>query len=300
MNNPACDLFISHADTDRVWVEGFLLPALGLSPERVITKRDFQPGAAIVAEFEHAVASSRYTLVVLSPSYLVDEWAAFGGQLASYSSIAEQQNRLIPLVLKPCELPLHVEFRVRLDCTNTSNWESEVSRLRTLLNQPDPTREHIPCPYPGMVPFSEQDARFFFGRDNEIAEMRQRLRHQNFMLVIGPSGSGKSSLVFAGLVPELYKQQPGEWLVKSVRPGEAPLSALAQALGISAPTQIQGWKDAVHVVLGQTSSARQLLLVIDQFEEIFVQASKPDQFAFIAAIQALRHVENCARADHAR
>src|SRR5215212_2091328 len=59
------------------------------------------------------------------------------------------------------------------------------------------------CPYPGMVPFSPDDARFFYGREPEIAEMLQRLRVGRYLLIIGPSGSGKSSLVTAGLLPAL-------------------------------------------------------------------------------------------------
>jgi ABC-type multidrug transport system fused ATPase/permease subunit len=55
------------------------------------------------------------------------------------------------------------------------------------------------CPYPGMVPFRPEDARFFYGREGEIEEMVLRLRGQDFLLVIGPSGSGKSSLVFHSL-----------------------------------------------------------------------------------------------------
>jgi hypothetical protein len=134
MNDPAYDVFISHADADRAWVEGFLLPALGLPPERIITKRDFQLGAAIVAEFEHAVASSRYTLVVFSPSYLADEWSTFGAELASYSSVAERRDRLIPLVLKPCELTsgLHQHEQLgRRGFPSTCSAESAGATART-------------------------------------------------------------------------------------------------------------------------------------------------------------------------
>ena len=113
---------------------------------------------------------------------------------------------MIPLYLKPCTLPLHLDFLVRLDCTLEANWTGEVSRLRELLSQPQPTTQYIPCPYPGIVPFSATDSVRFFGREQEIRELRHKLRHQNLLLVIGPSGSGKSSLVFAGLAAELERQ----------------------------------------------------------------------------------------------
>jgi len=75
-----CDLFISYAEADRAWVEGYLLDALGLPPDCVITRQEFHPGAAAVAEFERAVTGSRYTVLVLSPAYLADEWSTFGEQ----------------------------------------------------------------------------------------------------------------------------------------------------------------------------------------------------------------------------
>ena len=87
------DLFVSHARDDRQWVAGFLLPALGLPAERVITPDDFRPGAAVVDEFERAVLDSRYTLLVLTPAYLADEWATFGEQLSTHASVAALAQR---------------------------------------------------------------------------------------------------------------------------------------------------------------------------------------------------------------
>jgi len=172
------EVFVSFAAGDRDWVEGYLLPALALPSGRVITNQptssseSFQLGADVVDEFERAVTSSRFTLLVLSCAYLNDKWSVFGGRLASYAAVAEQRNRLIPLLReRDCTLPLHIEFRVRLDCSEQSRWEAEIGRLRQLLAQPEPKPERIPCPYPGMVPFQEKDARFFYGREGEIGQM---------------------------------------------------------------------------------------------------------------------------------
>ena len=89
----------------------------------------------------------------------------------------------------------------------------------------------IPCPYPGMVPFRSEDASHFYGREGEIAQMVGLLRHQHFMMVIGPSGSGKSSLVQAGLLPELARSRYFEesyWLVRRMRPGHQPSAVLGR------------------------------------------------------------------------
>ncbi len=103
-------------------------------------------------------------------------------------------------------------------------------------------------PFRGLSPFLFEDREFFFGRDQLIADLRKRLLAHPFLAILGRSGSGKSSLVFAGLIPELLKADPAlVWA--SFRPGETPIDALAAAL--SALPENGG------------------LLVADQFEEIF-------------------------------
>jgi WD40 repeat protein len=287
------DVFVSFADGDRGWVEGYLLPTLALPQGRVITSQrtsrseSFQPGAAIVNEFERAVTGSRYTLLVLSRAYLADQWSTFGEQLASYTAVAEQRDRLIPLLReRDCPLPLRIEFRVRLDCTDQNNWEPEIGRLRELLAQPEPKPERIPCPYPGMIPFSGKDAGSFYGREDEIRQMLQHFRNQRLLFVIGPSGCGKSSLVFAGLLPQLQSSryfEEGFWLVKQMRPGPRPVQALGRLLD-GDPSKL----------LTSNPPAQRLLLVVDQFEELFSQAEQSEQSGFINALQALRTMENCA------
>src|SRR3954454_14213112 len=62
-------------------------------------------------------------------------------------------------------------------------------------------------PYPGLRPFEEREQRLFFGRDRQIKEILQRLERSSFAVVIGGSGSGKSSIVNAGVIPSLRKKQ---------------------------------------------------------------------------------------------
>ena len=85
-----------------------------------------------------------------------------------------------------------------------------------------------------MVPFRKEDARFFHGRDDEIQDLLTLVRQHRFVLVIGPSGSGKSSLVMAGLLPRLDDPMHfprGTWRVLTMRPGATPLEELARVLG---------------------------------------------------------------------
>jgi len=154
----------------------------------------------------------------------------------------------------------------------------------------------VACPYPGMVPFRAVDARYFYGREDEVARMVKLLRRQRFMMVIGPSGSGKSSLVYAGLLPELERSRyfdQGYWLIQTMRPGPFPTEALAAVLGINGDREEFG-PGSVDALLEAHAPAERLLLLVDQFEEVFTQAEREQQARFIAALQALRVADNCA------
>jgi hypothetical protein len=95
----------------------------------------------------------------------------------------------------------------------------------------------MPCPYPGMRPFAADDADSFHGRDSEIAELIGRLRAgEREIFVIGPSGSGKSSLVTAGVLPRLVRGVAGlgQFVIRELRPGEQPAERLGQMLEVPA------------------------------------------------------------------
>lgn len=83
-------------------------------------------------------------------------------------------------------------------------------------------------PFRGLLPFGERHVDFFYGRDPEIAALLERLREQPVLPIVGASGTGKSSLVQAGIIPRLREQGP--WKVLSMRPGRSPFLALAARL----------------------------------------------------------------------
>ncbi|PID58768.1 hypothetical protein CSB45_01860, partial [candidate division KSB3 bacterium] len=84
------------------------------------------------------------------------------------------------------------------------------------------------CPYRGLEVFREQDADLFFGRADLVGTLQQMVAQQPFVAVIGASGSGKSSVVYAGLIPLLRRL--GQWHIACFRPGKRPFHALAAAL----------------------------------------------------------------------
>ena len=89
-------------------------------------------------------------------------------------------------------------------------------------------------PYPGLRPFEATEADLFFGREEHVDALLERLSASHFVAVVGESGAGKSSLVRAGLLPALEAgfvvEAGSDWRIALLRPGGAPLTALADAL----------------------------------------------------------------------
>ena len=153
--------------------------------------------------------------------------------------------------------------------------------------------QQIPTnPFPGLRPFDFEESHLFFGRDGQSEQLITKLGATRFLAVVGTSGSGKSSLVRAGLMPSLlggFMTSAGSnWRIAVMRPGNDPIGNLARVLNapdvfgsdISENAELQtvlaeatlhrgsrGLVDAVrHAVIGENEN---VLVVVDQFEEIF-------------------------------
>jgi WD40 repeat protein len=141
-------------------------------------------------------------------------------------------------------------------------------------------------PYRGLEAFREEDADLFFGREEDVSRLVERLRATRFLAVLGASGSGKSSVVAAGLVPAIRRGAlPGgeSWRVLSMAPGPHPLAALAAHLrhlpGSGSPSAADLAADercldmAVARALPGRPDAERVLVVVDQLEEAFTLCS---------------------------
>jgi WD40 repeat protein/DNA-binding SARP family transcriptional activator len=146
------------------------------------------------------------------------------------------------------------------------------------------------CPFKGLASYDVADADYFFGRERLVAEMVARLVGASLLGVVGPSGSGKSSAVRAGLLPALASGVlPGSerWRCVLFRPGEHPLAELRRALGAA-----DGTNDPISSGLGRLQPDARLLLVVDQFEETFAACrDEAGRAAFMDALAdaAQRH-----------
>ncbi|MEM9450489.1 MAG: hypothetical protein AAGA75_18415, partial [Cyanobacteria bacterium P01_E01_bin.6] len=148
-------------------------------------------------------------------------------------------------------------------------------------------------PFPGIRPFELDEEHLFFGREGQADDLLTRLNRTRFLAVVGTSGSGKSSLVRAGLLPSLYsgflQDASSGWRVAMLRPGSAPIANLAAALNHEDVFGVDPTSDdaIIRMALAESTLRRgslglveltqqtrmaaheNLLVVVDQFEELF-------------------------------
>ena len=148
---------------------------------------------------------------------------------------------------------------------------------------------HPDNPYKGLRAFGETDAPDFFGRDRLLEELADRLPSSSLLVLAGPSGSGKSSTLRAGLLPALRTgslSAAARWRIATMQPGTHPFPQLEAALLAVAPpippldlsSQLVGddldlLRAALRVVPDDDD---RLVLLIDQFEDLFLQVSDED------------------------
>ena len=134
------------------------------------------------------------------------------------------------------------------------------------------------CPFKGLASFEPVDADYFFGRERLVAELIARLVGARFLGIVGPSGSGKSSVLRAGLLPALaggVLPGSGAWRRLLLRPGERPLDELRRVL-------VSGAQDPLAEALDALPGSGRLLLAVDQLEELFTATgSDGERAAFV-------------------
>lgn len=157
----------------------------------------------------------------------------------------------------------------------------------------------ISNPYKGLRPFEEADAGDFYGRESLITKLTERLSEpemfSRFLAVIGPSGSGKSSVVKAGLLPVIRKgeiENVGRVFITEMTPGMRPMQVLSNALlnvaVVADETFLEDLQrkdfDLATMVRRAMGTKNQMLLVIDQFEELFTLANDDEREQFLQTV----------------
>ncbi|HXL58780.1 MAG TPA: hypothetical protein VN958_21100, partial [Chitinophagaceae bacterium] len=143
-------------------------------------------------------------------------------------------------------------------------------------------------PFVGLRPFESDESLLFFGRQEQTLELLQRLHQHHFVAVVGSSGSGKSSLIRAGLIPSLkggyLVDDRDRWMITIMKPGQSPLYNLADAIlnQLKPGTEMSCVKDFLKKIKEEGSDAvlnviqnlweeknTNFFLLVDQFEELF-------------------------------
>ena len=234
----------------------------------------------------------------------------------TYISLAHQAERercgeslrVIPALLPGADVTVSFLFlNTTVDLTHCTQTSVEIDNLvRALSGTCQPSSKlKLVCPYRGLQEFNEEHAGLYFGREDLVEQCLRRLESRSLIGVVGPSGSGKSSFVLAGVVPRLRRYTPPRmtWEILHFTPGGAPWRMFADSFADLLPQENAadlakdlsnpgGVESAIKRVLRQSKGSTHLLVVVDQFEELFTLAPEDCREPFIRALLGALHSGN--------
>lgn len=302
-DGPRWDVFLSHSSADRAAV-GVIAQRLrdqsGLRP--FLDRWHLVPGVPWQAELADALRESAAAAVFIGPTG-VAPWRNEEVQVALNRAVAgDDEFRVIPVLLPGVDLAGVPEFlaqRTWVDFAPGLNDDDALRRLAAAVRGeaidgggyelPDD-----PTPYRGLLRFDTDDAELFFGRTRETYDLVARVAARRFVAVEGASGSGKSSLVRAGLLPKLAAGAiagSDRWHLLVCTPGSDPFRALARQIAILTDTsdrlslvdeltaRLMHHRDGFRTAVGDlvAHDPRPVLVVVDQFEELFTLCADDGQ-----------------------
>jgi WD40 repeat protein len=292
---PRFDVFLSHNSRDKPLVERIAERLKRSRLEPWLDSWHLVPGADWQKGLAEGLAASRSCAVFVGPADL-GAWENQEVGVALDRAATDPEFRLFLVLLPglperfdPVELSPFLRLRTWVDyrrgLDDERPFQALVGAIKGLPLGPSVPIEADTAvsPYRGLEVFEEEHAEFFFGRDADVQRLLEKLKGSRFLAVLGASGSGKSSLVRAGLVPALRHGAPsGEKRceIAILRPGAHPLETLAAQLArLHGGRAMQHTLDALagdsrtlhlagSLALAERPGTR-LLLFVDQFEEVF-------------------------------
>lgn len=313
-------VFLSHNSREKSAVERIAEKLKRAEIEPWLDKWCLTAGGDWQTELAAGLRASGACAVFIGPNGIGD-WEDLEYKLANDRAAKDRNFRLflvllpgLPEPFDPSTLPPFLLIRTWVDLRSgiedTRAFQSLINAVKGLPlgpERPIEARDDI-CPYRGLQAFDEEHADYFFGRDADIQRLLERLKITRFIGVIGSSGSGKSSLVRAGVVPALKKGVLAEsdtWTIRVFTPTAHPLAALAANLlrlfpqGSMNQTLDEMSRDertlhlAVALALAERPAAERVVLVVDQFEEVFTLCrDERERAAFIANLLYAAFIPN--------
>jgi type II secretory pathway predicted ATPase ExeA len=324
-------VFISYCHRDEDWKDRIAghLQVLGDLLE-VWDDRKIGLGEDWFPAIKSAIDQARVAILVISKDFLNSPFIKREEVPRFLTSRQEGGMTVIPVIAHPCAWDT-VDWLAAIQCypkdgralseARKARVDKDLAglarKVKELLSQeasPDLSgRERtsdgmVRPPYRGIEPFGEDDAEVFYGRTALTKRLVESLRGRRFLAVLGPSGSGKSSVVRAGLIPALRQgalPDSQNWGILPFKPGRSPLREIATHIlqylvGTEVPpSEIERLSTAMNKDDGalaselQHTARSQILLIIDQFEEIFTQTSfDSERRAFFANLLNASDVES--------
>ncbi len=287
------DVFLSHTSADKPAVEivaRWLRSSAGL---RVfLDKWSLPPGTTWQDDLASALERSSTVAVFVGPN-VEGPWVREERRIATDRAARSSDDfRLIPVLLPGADLDTIDPFlrqRTWVDFRGGLDDDEALGRLKAgILGEPIEVAgfdlPDEPAPYRGLLAFQSEHRQFYFGRHDEIELTKETLRRQRFVAIVGASGSGKSSLLRAGVLPDICTTlglddvrqltcRPGGEPFRSVAEqfagltSDAPRLRLVDELTQRFATRDDGMASALGALCGERT--RSVVLAIDQFEELF-------------------------------
>ena len=318
---PQVDLFLSYNSSDRevAFRLKTRLQAEGLTT--FLDRENLPRGLSWSRALEEALRNCRAVGVLvgrdgLGPFQMREVEVAIARQ--ALEEAAGRSFVVAPILLPGSDPPLgFLTLNSWIDLRDSASESTEIHALvasvravqQGVTERPVRSPLQLICPFRGLATFREEDAAFFLGRDAPAQTLLRAVLDFNGAVVIGSSGVGKSSLVFAGLVPRLRQTGPPQqlWEVATCQPGDSPFHRLAAALmpvldpALTSVARLEDGRrlghalqrgtvrlsDVVDTLLLPSHGADRALFVIDQFEELFTISPVEIRRPFIEALLGL-------------
>ena len=297
-------LFLSHSGADTQEAQSLAEHLRNVGVDVWLDAEKLKPGDRWMEALEEALQKASGFAVYVGRSG-VKNWVDREVRFALDRNTADPGFRIFPILGPGAvseSVPPFLKQHQWLDLSEGVPSAAELKPLvAAILDLPAEKVSLLPegqAPFLGLRFFDTKDAMLFYGRDHEVEELLERLQQEPFLAVVGDSGSGKSSLVRAGLIPALLRGRfrsngawAPSWRVAVLRPADDPFRELANALpDLDAYGQVRGdvlrsvEKDVkegtsglYRAIVGLMKPGDRTLLVVDQFEELFTIGKEGDR-----------------------